>query len=108
LKFLLVYCEDHWSCAALTKASWHATSRPRCASPINGKLATTGDIMVTAPELNPVLSILTQNRFQILAVHNHMIDEHPRVFFIHFWKIAAPQDVSSGLKAALAEARARP
>jgi len=74
----------------------------------DGKLATTGDIMVTAPELNPVLSILTQNRFQILAVHNHMIDEHPRVFFIHFWKIAAPQDVSTGLKAALAEAHARP
>lgn len=73
----------------------------------NGKVASTGDIMVTASELNAVLSILERHKFQIMAVHNHMIDEEPRVFFVHFWKIAPPQSVAEGLDSALAAAHAR-
>jgi Domain of Unknown Function (DUF1259) len=67
-----------------------------------GKIAATGDLAATANELNPVLSVLTAQGFQILGVHNHMIDEHPRLFFVHFWKIGAPAQLAGGLKAALA------
>ncbi len=72
-----------------------------------GKIAATGDLAVTASELNPVLSALTAEGFQIFGVHNHMIEEHPRLFFVHFWKIGAPAELASGLKAALAHVNTR-
>ncbi len=59
----------------------------------SGKVAATGDVMVTARELNPVL--------------NHMIEEQPRVFFVHYWKIATPQDLANGLRATLAAVHTR-
>lgn len=67
-----------------------------------GEIAATGDLAVTASELNPVLSALTAHAFQIFGVHNHMIDEHPRLFFVHFWEIGTPAELAGGLKAALA------
>lgn len=72
-----------------------------------GKLATTGDLAVTADELSPVLSSLTKNGFEILGVHNHMTDEQPRLFFVHFWKVGTPEDVGGGLKAALGLVKTR-
>ncbi|MGH7728070.1 MAG: DUF1259 domain-containing protein [Vulcanimicrobiaceae bacterium] len=72
-----------------------------------GKIAATGDVMVTASELNPVLSILLEHHFQILAVHNHMLYEHPRLLFVHYWKIGTPQDLADGLKATLAAVHTR-
>jgi hypothetical protein len=67
-----------------------------------GKVATTGDLAVTASELNLALSALTAHGFQIFGVHNHMIDEEPRLLFVHFWKVGAPGEVATGLRAALA------
>jgi hypothetical protein len=73
----------------------------------SGKIAAAGDVMVTARELNPVLKILLEHHFEIQGVHNHMTNEHPRVFFVHYWKIATPQDVAAGLKATLAAVHTR-
>ncbi len=73
----------------------------------SGKVAATGDVMVTARELNPVLSVLLKHRFQIEGIHNHMIEEQPRVFFVHYWKIATPQNLAAGLKATLAAVHTR-
>lgn len=73
----------------------------------SGKVAATGDVMVTARELNPVLSVLLEHRFQIEGVHNHMIEEQPRLFFVHYWKIATPQDLADGLRATLAAVHTR-
>jgi hypothetical protein len=72
-----------------------------------GKSATTGDLAVTAGGLNPALPALTEHHFQIIGVYNHMIDERPRLFFVHFWKVGAPADLASGLKAALAVVNTR-
>ena len=72
-----------------------------------GKVATTGDVMVTAGELNPVLTILTERHFQIEAVHNQMLEEQPRVFFVHYWKIGTPQELADGLNATLAAVHTR-
>lgn len=63
--------------------------------------------MVTAGEINPVLTILLEPHFQIEGVHNHMIEEQPRVFFVHYWKIATLQDLADGLKATLASVHTR-
>lgn len=72
-----------------------------------GKIAATGDLAVTASELNPVLSTLTAKGFKIFGAHNHMIDEHPRLFFVHFWKIGPPAELAASLKAALAHDHTR-
>ncbi len=74
----------------------------------SGKIAATGDVMVTASELNPVLTILLDYHFQIEGVHNHFVEEQPRLLFVHFWKIASPQDLADGLKSALAAIHTRP
>lgn len=63
--------------------------------------------MATARELNPLLKILLEHHFEIQGVHNHMTNERPRVFFVHYWKIATPRDVADGLKAALTAVHTR-
>lgn len=73
----------------------------------SGKIAATGDVMVTARELNPVLSALLAHHFRIEGVHNHVINEEPRVFFVHYWKIDTPRDLADGLNAALAAIHTR-
>jgi hypothetical protein len=68
-----------------------------------GKAAITGDFILVAKEVNPVLKALRKSGIDVTAIHNHMLDDQPRMFFVHFW---AHDDLSRllvGLKAALAE-----
>ncbi len=44
-----------------------------------------GDIVMTAPEVNQVIRTLRKGNIEVVAVHNHMLDEQPRVFFLHYW-----------------------
>jgi len=44
-----------------------------------------GDIAMTAKEVNPVIRILRNGGINVVAVHNHMLDEEPRIFFLHYW-----------------------
>jgi Domain of Unknown Function (DUF1259) len=66
-----------------------------------GKVATTGDFVLTADEVNPVISALEAHGIQVTAIHNHMLDDQPRLFFMHFWVVASPAAVGSGLRDAL-------
>lgn len=66
-----------------------------------GKAATTGDFVLTAGEVNPVIQTLREHGIEVTALHNHMLEEEPRLFFMHFWGVGAPQDLARGLKAAL-------
>ena len=50
-----------------------------------GKAAITGDFLVTAEEVNPLIKTLRENGIEVTAIHSHMLDEEPRMFFIHFW-----------------------
>src|ERR1041385_620630 len=50
-----------------------------------GKAAITGDFVLTEKEVNPVLHTLRQNGIEVTALHSHMLDEQPRLFFMHFW-----------------------
>ncbi len=72
-----------------------------------GKILAVGDFAITADEVNPVLSVLAENHFGIVALHSHTLYEQPRIFFLHFWKIGAPSEVGAGLKSALAVVHAR-
>ena len=66
-----------------------------------GKAAITGDFVLTADEVNPVLKALRSNGIDVTAIHNHMLDDEPRLFFMHFWGNDDPQKLARGLRAAL-------
>jgi len=66
-----------------------------------GKAAITGDFVLTADEVNPVLQALRANGIEVTAIHNHMLDDEPRLFFMHFWGNDDPQKLAKGLRAAL-------
>lgn len=66
-----------------------------------GKVAATGDFVLTADEVNPVMSALLAHGIKVTALHNHMLTEEPRLFFMHFWAVGSAQSVAQGLKAAL-------
>ena len=67
----------------------------------SGKAAITGDFVLAADEVNPVLRALRSNGIEVTAVHNHMLDDEPRMFFMHFWGNDDPQKLARGLRAAL-------
>jgi hypothetical protein len=67
----------------------------------NGKAATTGDFVLLAAEVNPVLAALRDNNIEVTAVHNHMLDDQPRMFFVHFWANDDAMRLAKGLRAAL-------
>jgi hypothetical protein len=66
-----------------------------------GKAAITGDFVLTAKEVNPVLRALRENGIEVTALHNHMLDDQPRLFFMHFWANDDAQKLAKGLRAAL-------
>ena len=66
-----------------------------------GKAAITGDFVLTAAEVNPVLRALRENGIEVTALHNHMLDEQPRLFFMHFWAHDDALKLARGLRAAL-------
>jgi hypothetical protein len=66
-----------------------------------GKVATTGDFVLTAEEVNPVISALEEHHIVVTALHSHMLTEQPRLFFMHFWAADTTESVAQGIKAAL-------
>jgi len=68
-----------------------------------GKAAVTGDFVLTASEVNPVLKALRENGIEVTALHNHMLDDRPRLFFMHFWANDDVNKLANGLKMALAK-----
>jgi hypothetical protein len=67
------------------------------------KAAVDGDFTMLENEVAPVIAALTRHGIEVVAVHNHMVDENPRIFFLHFWGVGSANDLSQGLKAALDE-----
>lgn len=72
-----------------------------------GKVATTGDFVLTAEEVNPVISALEEHDIAVTALHNHMLTEQPRLFFMHFWAVGSTESVAAGIKAALSHVAAK-
>ena len=66
-----------------------------------GKAAITGDFVLTGDEVNPVITALRANGIDVTAVHSHMLDEQPRLFFLHFWANDDALKLAKGLRAAL-------
>ena len=66
-----------------------------------GKAAITGDFVLTGEEVNPVIAALRTNGIEVTALHSHMLDEQPRLFFMHFWANEDAIKLANGLRAAL-------
>jgi Domain of Unknown Function (DUF1259) len=66
-----------------------------------GKVAITGDFVLLGSEVNPVIKALRQNGIQVTAIHSHMLQEEPRLFFMHFWANDDAVKLAKGLRAAL-------
>jgi hypothetical protein len=67
----------------------------------DGKAAITGDFVLTADEVNPVIRSLRAHGIEVTALHNHMLDDEPRLFFMHFWAVGDAHDLAKGLRSAL-------
>jgi hypothetical protein len=66
-----------------------------------GKAAITGDFVLIASEVNPVLKALREHGIEVTAIHNHMLDDEPHLYFMHFWANDDAVKLAQGLKAAL-------
>jgi biotin operon repressor len=67
----------------------------------NGRAAITGDFVMVASEVNPVIQALRGNGIEVTALHSHMLDEEPRLFFMHFWANDDAIKLAKGLREAL-------
>lgn len=75
-----------------TWAAWQGTPE---------KAAVAGDFAMLENEVAPVIKALVGNGIEVVAVHNHMVHEQPRIFFLHYWGIGNAEQLAHGLKAAL-------
>ncbi len=57
-----------------------------------------GDFAVTEDELQPVLKSLLKNRINIVAIHQHMTHEEPRIMFFHYWGRGTAKDLAQAVK----------
>lgn len=65
------------------------------------KAVVDGDFVMFEEEVQAVLKALRAAGINILALHNHMLMEKPRMVFLHFWGIGSTADLAKGLKSAL-------
>ena len=75
---------------------------------VGDRVATTGDFVLVASEVNPVIRELRAHGIAVTALHSHMLEETPRLFFMHFWGVDTPEKIAGGLKAALAKVNTKP
>jgi hypothetical protein len=72
-----------------------------------GRAAITGDFVMIAGEVNPVIRVLRENGIEVTALHSHMLGEEPRLFFMHFWANDDAVKLANGLRAALSRMHVR-
>jgi len=75
-----------------TWAAWQGTE---------DKAAVAGDFTMLENEVELVIKALIENGIEVVAVHNHMIHEQPRIFFLHYWGVGSAEKLAKGLREAL-------
>lgn len=73
-----------------------------------GRAAITGDFVLIATEVNPVIRALRENEIAVTALHSHMLSESPRLFFMHFWANDDAVKLARGLRSALDKTNSAP
>src|SRR5215208_8049371 len=67
--------------------------------------AINGDFVMTAEEVNPVIRKLRQNGIEVVSLHNHGLDDEPRLFYMHFWANDDAEGLAQGLRRALEQTK---
>ncbi len=75
-----------------TWAAWQGTPE---------RAAVAGDFTMLEDEVAPVIEALVESGIEVVAVHNHMVHEEPRIFFLHYWGVGPAERLARGLRAAL-------
>src|SRR5690606_36647882 len=73
----------------------------------DGRAIAVGEYIVIEEEANPVVRTLKEHGYNVTALHNHMLDEEPRLLFVHFWRIGEAGELARGARAALERTNAR-
>jgi uncharacterized protein DUF1259 len=69
----------------------------------NDNAAIAGDVAMTAGEVTPVLKALRKNGLDVVAIHHHMTDTRPAIYFLHYWGTGPVDKLANGFKAAVSE-----
>jgi len=75
-----------------TWAAWQGTPE---------KAAVCGDFTMLENEVEPVLKELIDGGIEVVALHNHMVHEQPRIFFLHYWGVGNAEQMAKALRKAL-------
>jgi len=65
------------------------------------RAAITGDFVMIASEVNPVIRALQKGGVRVTAIHSHMLEEQPRLFFMHFWATGDAIKLATTVRGAL-------
>jgi hypothetical protein len=65
------------------------------------RAAVAGDFAMLEDEVEPVIEALARSGIEVVAVHNHMVTEEPRIFFLHYWGVGPADQLARGVRAAL-------
>ena len=87
----------------MSRRRWARPMRSISSRRTAGKAAITGDFVLIAKEVNPVVKALREHGIEVTAIHNHMLDDQPHLYFMHFWANDDAKRLAEGLKAALAQ-----
>ncbi len=68
---------------------------------ISNKAAIAGEFALNVPEVAPFIDALIKNGIEVVAVHNHMTTEQPRIIFVHTWAVGHIEDIAKAMRAAL-------
>lgn len=66
-----------------------------------GRAAATGDFVLLASEVDPVMRALRSSGIEVTALHSHMLGEQPTLYFMHFWGLGPAAQLASGLRGAV-------
>jgi Domain of Unknown Function (DUF1259) len=69
----------------------------------NERAAIAGDVAMVASEVTPVLKALRKNGLDVVAIHHHMVDTRPTIYFLHYWGTGPADKLATGFKAAVNE-----
>jgi len=69
----------------------------------NENAAVAGDVAMLANEVTPVLKSLRKNGIDVVAIHHHMVDTRPTIYFLHYWGTGPADKLATAFKAALGE-----
>ena len=74
-------------------------------APMHGEAMVMGDLVLLETEITPVMTKLLEGGLNVTAIHNHMLQDEPRLFFMHFWANDDAEKLARELKAALDRVR---